>query len=506
MAVRTLNKTKFAALVLSIFIGLAFWLKGLIFLDPDFGWHLKMGQLILSSGIPQTDPFSYTMKSFPFVDHEWLTNVLTAWAYPQIGHPGLAWIYALLAWGAILIALKIPCPRRPTKANLWYLEPAFFLFAGAAVLPFVGIRPQVVSWFFLAIFLAVTLDQSLWQKWSWCLPFLLILWANLHGGFPIGILVLIVVVAGEAIQQKRLVVKAALILVSSVIASLINPYGKRLWGEVWQQISDTSLRQTIAEWQPSFFYFNLPFLFLVASSSILIFRYRFLFKLEEIALFLFFSLAAFLGVRHTPLWVIVSLPIVLTGSIFLLEEVINIKYGFARFKKFFLLIFGTSCLIFLASAMTTLSESRYYSEEKYYPFKAINFIRNNPVKGEIFSEYGWGGYLIWKLPEKKVFIDGRMPSWRGKKMPSGESNYAMKDYLDILKGEINYDQIFAHYQIKTVLWPQSRPESFLERLDKKLVKFLFKEESKDDFPQRLMKDGWVKVYQDSSSIILQKSD
>src|SRR3972149_6328374 len=76
-------------------IGTVFLLRGVIWLDPDFGWHLRMGEIILREGIPKTDPFSYTMPSYPFVDQTWLIDVVMARLYPAIGAIGLAGFYAV---------------------------------------------------------------------------------------------------------------------------------------------------------------------------------------------------------------------------------------------------------------------------------------------------------------------------------------------------------------------------------------------------------------------------
>lgn len=91
-------------IVFYLFIWITFFINGISFLDPDFGWHLKMGQLILARGIPITDPFSYTMSSFPFVDHEWLTNIMIAKLYPTLGFLGLSAFYSTAAVLAIYIA------------------------------------------------------------------------------------------------------------------------------------------------------------------------------------------------------------------------------------------------------------------------------------------------------------------------------------------------------------------------------------------------------------------
>src|SRR3990167_10696773 len=83
-------------------VGVTLWLVGWRTLDPDFGWHVRMGNYILANGIPQTDPLSYTMPNFPFIDHEWLTNVLMAVGYERLGMAGLAGGFAgltpLVGW------------------------------------------------------------------------------------------------------------------------------------------------------------------------------------------------------------------------------------------------------------------------------------------------------------------------------------------------------------------------------------------------------------------------
>src|SRR4051794_140107 len=94
-------------LVLLLYFLLA-WAIGIVYLDPDFGWHLRTGQYILSHGIPKTDPFSYTMPNFPFVDHAWLTDIALFVLNMQVGSAALAGAFALLT----TFALWLQTPRR----------------------------------------------------------------------------------------------------------------------------------------------------------------------------------------------------------------------------------------------------------------------------------------------------------------------------------------------------------------------------------------------------------
>jgi hypothetical protein len=102
---RILSNSTIRVVVFTL-IFLFFFINGVLSLDPDFGWHLTSGNLTIVRGIAKTDPFSYTMPSFLFVDHEWLTNVLIAKAYPLIGKVGLSLICAFIATAAIQISVS----------------------------------------------------------------------------------------------------------------------------------------------------------------------------------------------------------------------------------------------------------------------------------------------------------------------------------------------------------------------------------------------------------------
>src|SRR3990167_9596253 len=126
------------SILVIIVIFILFAIKSYFLLDPDFGWHIKMGEFILNSGIPLTDPFSYTMPSYPFVDHEWLTNILVFLGYKNIGWVGLGIAFSLITVLSLLTAFKFDFRKK-------YFTLPFILSAGV-LFGFVGIRPQAISW------------------------------------------------------------------------------------------------------------------------------------------------------------------------------------------------------------------------------------------------------------------------------------------------------------------------------------------------------------------------
>src|SRR3989344_3809486 len=103
-----------------------------------------MGEIIEKTGIPKTDPISYTMSSYPFVDHEWLTNGILAKLYPIIGTVGLAIFFAFLAMSSLLFR---------TVVSKWAFVP--FVLAGTIFMSFTGIRTQVITWLLFSILLVI---------------------------------------------------------------------------------------------------------------------------------------------------------------------------------------------------------------------------------------------------------------------------------------------------------------------------------------------------------------
>jgi len=201
---------------------------------------------------------------------------------------------------------------------------------------------------------------------------------------------------------------------------------------------------------------------------------------------------------------------VITAMGWFYQEAKKIKEGTLRFRQAYNFAIAGSFLFFVLQSIFSLLGAKSITEESFYPKKAVEFLKTNLPQGQIFSKYGWGGYLIWKLPEKKVFIDGRMPSWRWKSPSNKESNYAMKDYQEILNGKTDYLPIFAKYGIDTLLLSSPKPKSLGEQLEEKLKDLLFKlgvskKEREFDFHQQLQRDGWSTIYKDSVAIIYQKT-
>ncbi len=501
-----------------------------MFLDPDFGWRLKTGELILTHGIPRTDPFTYTMPTFPWVDHAFSQSVFIFVVHSILGFAGLAFIFSAFALLTIWISslgarayiyntqifknTEISFgewwffPRKISVSlklsNLGYFA-SFPLFLFASILfSFFGIRVQVVSWLMYAILIFVLFDRKKWERLRFLTPIFFLIWSNLHGSFLSGLTTLFLFLSLKAIRRRVLEIKDVFYLVISFLVTLVNPYGTGLWREVWSSVSDPNLRWAIAEWMPAVTMMDMAMVVFMAFSFALTLKYRKKINLEEKALYIAFLLQAFGSRRHLPLWAIIAFPITVKGVFFLYLEAKKFKGGLIRLGKMYTVVWVFCLIVFFVQAALSLYEAYNLGLGPFYPKEAVVYLSKNIPKGEIFSEYGWGGYLIWKLPEKKVFIDGRMPSWRRSFEKEGELASSFDTYTQVQGGEIDYRDIFDSYNITTVLWRKTKKETPLDKLFKTLEQYFkllgYKRED-FDFITTLEKDNWKKIYEDNVSVI-----
>lgn len=484
---------RLALILVFILSFILFYNKAKAYLDPDFGWHLQMGNLILKNGVPKTDPFSYTMPSYAFIDHEWLTNVGFAIIFNKLGYSALAVFFSFIGTLTVFIA---------SYGEIMFAALPFLLLS-AIILPSFGIRPQAETWFLLSIFIQILFHENLWKRLRKFIPLLFILWVNLHGGFSIGIATLLAFIFVKTIEHK--VDKTDFLIgLLSVLATFLNPYGPRIWYEIWMQATDNNLHSVIQEWTPGIMVLNLPFILFVA--LMLVFVLIFLKKIPkgQIVIFFCFLIAAISAERNVALWAIISSPI-LIGLFKLFKKLAKKESSFLVFYKItFFFVLSLFLYTFVSFEQTSLTN------HSYYPTKAIDYLKKTNPNGNVFSSYNWGGFLIWKYSEKKVFVDGRMPSWRRSEAPPNESKNAFAEYTNIMLGK-NSEQILKKYDVCTILLPkEAKLDKKALQKEKNLAAFLKNIGIKEDKPKGKIKTfqemGFEVKYSDDTAVVYKKKN
>jgi hypothetical protein len=173
---------------------------GWLLTDSDTGWHIRAGEWILQSErVPATDLFSFTKAGQPWFAWEWLSDVLMAVIHHNFGLAGIV-LASLLLLGATSV-----CVYRSTLAESGHRVIAIVLTGlamSASTIHWLA-RPHLVSPFFAAVFCWALNRTERKQRpvTLWTLPLLTILWVNLHGGFFVGIVLLITFAIGAAGEE-----------------------------------------------------------------------------------------------------------------------------------------------------------------------------------------------------------------------------------------------------------------------------------------------------------------
>lgn len=397
-------------LVRFISISLIFILLTRTPVDADLWWHLRAGQTMIEQGrILLTDIFSYTRPGVSWVNAFWVSEILLSALYSLGGYFALT-IFVALTGAATFYILSRRINGNP------FINAFTLILAAIAAAPIWGPRPQILSFFIVAL-----LDSWLANKRPhWWFPILFALWANLHGGWIWGFLLLAAHITGNIISlyfqpESRADIwketRSLLLWTTvSVLAIGLNPNGIAIWKLPFQQV-DVSMQ--IQEWlSPDFHRVDFhPFLWMI---FLLLLFSPFAPKPTawgQIIKVLGFSYLTFVAQRNIAIAAIVTVPLLadwMNAALQTLTKDARIKPRRELplpLRTFINAVLGISLIA--AALGNAYLASLPEKVEKNYPTAAIQWIKTNHPKGQMFNSYNWGGYLLWTLPEYPVFIDGR---------------------------------------------------------------------------------------------------
>ncbi|MCP4425458.1 MAG: hypothetical protein GY803_13275 [Chloroflexi bacterium] len=391
-------------------------------LDPDMWWHLRAGEAILQRGIPRHDLFSFTVPHHEWVTHEWLSQLFMWGVYRLAGFTGLIIVFAALIALTFWLIYRVSAGR-PFLA-------AFVVLLAAVVSAIVwGARPQIFNLLLTAVFIHIIerrQNGELPDRALWLLPPLMILWANLHSGYLLGVAVLVVYTVGEALRRFKpsssvirhpsSAVLYLSVTVVSFLAAALNPSGAELWIYPFLTLGSPSMQIFIQEWHSPDFHLSMfwPFGLMMALgvAGWLVSRQRP--SWTELLLFGGTAAAGLISARNIPIFAVVAAPIV--SRHWLYAAVGTRAYPLLSGQKpeptppafmqalnwgiLFIALLGAG----VWTAVTAIENEAAIAER--YPVAAVDFIEEAGLtEARIYNSYNWGGYLIWRgLP---VFVDGR---------------------------------------------------------------------------------------------------
>ncbi|MFL6210331.1 MAG: hypothetical protein ACJ74W_15855 [Pyrinomonadaceae bacterium] len=465
--------------------------------DPDFWWHLRTGQYILALRvIPHADIFSYTAAGWEWVTHEWLVEVIMAFAYRLAGWGGLVVLFSLVMTGAFFFAY-----RRCMERALHPFAAGLAVVLGAlATAPTWGVRPQMVSFLLTSVFLAV-LDaytrSGRRRGLVWLVP-LMLLWANMHGGFALGLVLIPLSIVGVALDELaqgttwrtlwQRVRPLCFVFVACALVVPLNPNGVRLFTYPLETLNSHAMHAYIDEWRsPDFHLFIAqPFALLLIATYALVALSPKKVRWSELLLLCVSTYAALRAWRNIPFCALVAMPILaehawaFATSCAWGRKLIAPEKHAKSVRSAWGYALNVALLVCIPLGLYAVNVQRVVArqatvEAEKYPAAAVAYLRAHPTTGPIFNGYGWGGYLIWQLyPAQRVFIDGRADVY---------GDRFIEDYLKTEGGEPEWRAPLERYGVRTVM---INPRSPLASLLKQ-------------------EPGWTKVYEDKQAIIFSQN-
>lgn len=422
-------------------------------LDPDFGWHIKSGEQILKYGIPSHDIFTFTASNFPWIGHEWFSDILVYLIHTFGGYLLLSMIFA----GLWTVSIKIATGKA---------SGVIAIIASISTIQFSGVRS--LTWTVLAVAVLIWTLRNKSKKYLEYIPFIFLIWSNIHGSFVIGF----VIVLYYAWLNKS--IKLIYLLPLCVLATLFNPYGVNVYVEIFRTLTDSTLRVNINEWGiliPNQTIILYPILWLTGYIYFYKKEWKYVANLSVILLFLGLS-----SMRMYPIFVIVSL---FDFYEFSKKFTTELRFNKNKSAKFIIITLGFIFVIApLLIYLDEIKNIKFDRDSKYTPAIA-KYIVENPCKGNMFNMYDFGGYLIWKSPNQKVYIDGRMPSWS-----LNDFNY-METYKKVLRDTDFRKKEFDKFNITCAVLTKNA------NIDSKLR-------------QELLSEGWKTASSDISASLLIK--
>lgn len=398
----TENWKSYAVLVFLFFF--LFLLTIYRMIDTDVWFHMKAGQVISETGrFIYKDIFSFTAAGRDWLYHEWLFGVISYYVYSIFGINGLILGKAILLTLTFVIIYNC---MRLRGANPYLSFFILFIAVLAARFRFTE-RPHVFKFLFVAAFIyLLDLYRLKDKKHLWPLPFLQLLWTNIHGSFILGPAIIAIYLFTSAVSGKRHEIRIlTTIFILTSLATILNPYGIELLS-FSLGFGEKKVLSSITEWSPTTlqsFGGAFGFLFITGSASFIL-KYRRI-EIVDVLVFSMFAYLSTNAIRFTALFSLAIAPII-AGNIQYLASTLR----YSHVKKWSLVILSLIIIGYLSInelrrhwiLVFGLGQGGAFSE------KAVDFIKKHPIDGNMYNSYVLGGYLIWSLyPERKVFVDGR---------------------------------------------------------------------------------------------------
>jgi hypothetical protein len=427
--------------------------------DPDFWWHLRIGRWMVENGrLPSTDIFTFTVPGHVWTDHEYLTEILMWLVYSATGVVGISIAFGLLTWAGFWIMY------RQVRRQPWVIVGVGLAIAAVAGSPIWGPRAQMITFFFTCLELYWLHGYLSGRSRALnVFPLVMVLWANLHGGWVIGFVWLGVALVAELLgwawdrsnpAHRAHVRFLAIITAFSVIAVAATPHGFSLYPYPFQTQGSVAQQKLIVEWfSPDFHEIYLrPFeaMIFLAIIGFALRRpslYEFLLTLTGLGL-------ALQSVRNVVLFVAVATPVLINCYSAYWKELSQARGWKLELppRRIFAVVTAIVLVVIVLATALRITDSISPDKQRTltaasYPVAAADWLAAHPEVGtRMYNQYGWGGYLANRFypdPNRRVFIFGEAALM---------GDPLLNQYEDVQTLRTSWKQVLDQYRVDYVVY------------------------------------------------------
>ena len=428
--------------------------------DGDTALHTRTGDYILDHGmVPTADPFSFTKPGERWFAFQWLTGVLYALLNRWFGLKGIV----LLAGAVIALTSTVLVRDMVRRGANGLVAMLLALAASNAMSIHFHARPHLFTLLFLAAanyLIARDLESRSWR--IWLLAPLMLVWVNMHSGFPVLLATLGLLMAGCGIEAvmgfknwsgvKRY---GALLAVCAAL-TLANPNGMELHRHISRFLNNEWTLQHVHEYQSPVFRSEAMYYFMAILFGGLIAVRTLIARAEWHSVFwlLFFGAGSLVSARHVPIFIIIALPPIALELTRLLnswaeaagpKSTAEVLREIADKATSRLQPVGTWSFGLLGVAALLAGTWPTDLSAKFFPNKLVHKHADAIAASRVFTSDQWGDYLLWvNYPRQKVFIDGRSDFFQ---QQIGD------EYLRIHDGQRGWREALDRFGVDMVLAP-----------------------------------------------------
>jgi hypothetical protein len=415
----------------------------------DLGWHLAAGDWIRDQGhIPFHDPWSFTSGDRQWYDLSWLWDVVASLLFQYTNFTGL--LLLVIACGAAIVgyltSISLGSGASPLAVCISVLS-ACLLYPTFATYPdiYLAVSPNMATMLFSVIFYEGCLNRR-----SFLLPAIMVLWANLHGGFLLGFLIIGIFAGAALLKRDWAGFKIySLAGVGCFIATFVNPLGWHIYEGLTTVLGHFS-QAYITEWWPYFSDIALPgsipgIIYILIFVALEV-RYRGPCPLESRLLSWCFLLLGLYQFRYM--------------AFFFLFSTVPLALHLDRFVPRPSKDFSVEKSLLAAGAMAACALPVVYMQNPALGLPPMLseqdalYLQAHLPRARLLNHWNYGGILIFRTRGAiPVFVDGRAAT--------AYPDALLRDYFKLAQWEINeaaWDSVIEKYQIDTVLWVKAHEE------------------------------------------------